>query len=132
MRELKFQMRKISKAIEEKKNDSHEKKKVFMWIQFILEIYVYRQNYNKNKTNFPPLTSTPVTVFLVETTKPMILKFSGFLVVLLTILWKIKDNCMSGSFCIANLLEVGRKIFFLVLWLSPPNQIEAKYSHDKF
>ena len=30
MRELKFQMRKISKAMEEKKNDSHEKKKVFM------------------------------------------------------------------------------------------------------
>ena len=30
MRELKFQMKKISKAIEEKKNDSYEKKKVFM------------------------------------------------------------------------------------------------------
>ena len=43
-------------------------------------------NENKTRTNFPPLTSTPVTVFLVETTKPMIMKFSGFLVVLLTIL----------------------------------------------
>ena len=44
------------------------------------------KNNSKNKANFPPLPSTPVTVVLVETTKPMILKFSGFLVVLLTIL----------------------------------------------
>ena len=44
------------------------------------------KNNSKNKANFPPLLSTPVTVVLVETTKPMILEFSGFLVVLLTIL----------------------------------------------
>ena len=28
---------------------------------------------------------------------------------LLTVLWKTKSNCMSGLFCIANLLELGRK-----------------------
>ena len=39
----------------------------------------------------------------------MILKFSDFKVVVLTILCKIMRNYMSGLFCIANVLEVGRK-----------------------
>ena len=36
------------------------------------------------------------------------LKFSDFQFVL----WKIQSNCKGGLFCIANLLEVGRKTFF--------------------
>ena len=45
------------------------------------------------------------------------LKFSDFQFVL----WKIKSNCMSRLFCVANLLEVGRKkTFFLILWILTP------------
>ena len=33
------------------------------------------------------------------------LKFSDFQFVL----WKIKSNCISGLFCVANLFDLGRK-----------------------
>ena len=43
----------------------------------------------------------------------MILKFLDFQYVFVNVLLKISSNCMSGLFCIANLLEMGRnKIFF--------------------
>ena len=53
------------------------------------------------------------------------LKFSDFQFVL----WKIKSNCMSGLFCIANLLELGKKKYiFLILWiLTPFKPNEVKY-----
>ena len=41
---------------------------------------------------------------------------------------------MSGLFCIANLLEVGRKkktILKYFMDFNPPNQNETKYSHNK-
>ena len=42
----------------------------------------------------------------------MILNFSGFQIVFLTVLQKIKRNCISGLFCIVNLLELVRKNLF--------------------
>ena len=45
----------------------------------------------------------------------MILKFLDFQYVFVNVLLKISSNCMSGLFCIANLLEIGRKkIFFKI------------------
>ena len=54
----------MSKAIEENKLIVTIKR-LFMRIQFILQIYVCtNKNHYKNKTNLPPLPSTAVTVFL--------------------------------------------------------------------
>ena len=72
-------------------------------IYFTLEIYLCRQK----QRSYPLPPSTPVTVLFI---KAMTLKFSDFQFVLIKVLWKIKCNCMSGLFCIANLLKVGRKM----------------------
>ena len=37
------------------------------------------------------------------------MKFLDLQFVFTNVLWKIKRNCMIGLFCIANLIEVGRK-----------------------
>ena len=44
----------------------------------------------------------------------MILKFLDFQYVFVNVLLKISSNCMSGLFCIANLLEMGRKKKFFL------------------
>ena len=56
-----------------------------------------------------------------------------FILFLLTVLWKIEINCMSVSFLVVDLLEVGRKKeFFNIMVFNPlsfPNK--AKYSNNK-
>ena len=90
-----------------------------MIFQFILEIYVYSQNNDKNKINLPPPS---FTVFLMAKKLVTLLrlknvkKFSYFKLVL----GKIKSNCMSGLLCIINLLKVGRKETFFYFYGSIP------------
>ena len=50
------------------------------------------------------------------------MKFSDFQFVFINVLGKIKRNSMSGLFCIANLLEVGRKTHFLISWILTPSK----------
>ena len=72
------------------------------------------KNNDKNKTK-PLSSSTPFTVFLIaeKLLNLWLWNFQTFSLFLLTGLWKIKCNCMSGLFCIANLLEVDwKKAFF--------------------
>ena len=65
----------------------------------------------------------------------MTLKFSEM--VLLTVLCKIKRNCISGLLCIRGFVLqicwswVERNIFFMLWILTPPNQNEVIYSHNK-
>ena len=51
----------------------------------------------------------------------------------LIVLLKIKRNCISGLFCIANLSEVVEKTYFLKFYgfEPPPNQNKVKYSDNK-
>ena len=81
---------------------------------FILEFMCADQNHDKNKTNLP--RPPPVTVFLIAERQLSLWlwNFQTFGLFLLIVLGKTKRNCMSVLFCIANLLEVGRKknIFF--------------------
>ena len=61
--------------------------------------------------NLPP---TPFHSFLncLKTPKyTMTFKFSDFQFVFINVLWKIKGNCMSRLFSIADLLVVGKKKF---------------------
>ena len=51
-----------------------------------------------------------------KTTKYMNMDFSGFQFVFINVLWKSKNKCMNGLFCISNFLEVGRKKLFLRHW----------------
>ena len=98
-----------------------------MIFQFILEIYVYSQNNDKNKINLPPPS---FTVFLMAKKLATLLRlknvktFSDFQLVL----GKIKSNCMCGLLCIANFLKVGRKeTFFYFYGFWPPlNPNEVK------
>ena len=59
-------------------------------------------------------------------TKPMTLITSGLSLFLLTILWKIKRNCMSGLFGMAYLSKVGRKKHFLNFMVFKPFQAKIK------
>ena len=59
-------------------------------------------------------------------TKPMTLITSGLSLFLLTILWKIKRNCMSGLFCMAYLSKVGRKKHFFNFMVFKPLQAKIK------
>ena len=84
------------------------------------------KNNDKHKMKLP----LPFFHSFWKTAKPNnTLKFSDFKLVL----WKIKSNCMSGLFYIANLLEVGRKkIFFLILWILIPFKPKwSKIFHNK-
>ena len=67
------------------------------------------KNNDKNKTNLLPLLSIPVTVFLIaeKLLRLWLWNFQTFSFFLLPVWWKIKPSCMSGLFCIVNLLEVG-------------------------
>ena len=58
-----------------------------------------KKNNDKNKAGLSPLSST---VFLNATS--ITLKFSDFQFVFVSVLWKIKHNCMSELFCMANFL----------------------------
>ena len=66
-----------------------------MRIQFILKFMCTDKNNDKNKTKPSPPTSSSYSLFL------------------LTVLGKIKRNCMSRLFCIANLLETDKIKTFL-------------------
>ena len=79
------------------------------------------------KRKYHLIPSSPATVLLIaEKQQSLTLNFSDFQFVFIKVLWKIKRNCMSGLFCIANLLEVDRK-------KAPPKQNEVKYSsHNKY
>ena len=84
------------------------------------------KNNDKHKMNLP----LPFLHSFWKTAKSNnTLKFSDFKFVL----WKIKSNCMSGLFYIANLLEVGgKKFFFLILWILIPFKPKwSKIFHDK-
>ena len=92
-----------------------------------LKIYVYKDNGKNIKT----YTFTFHLHFnCCKTIKLMALTFILFL---LTVLWKIEINCMSVSFFVVDLLEVGRKKeFFNIMVFNPlsfPNK--AKYSYNK-
>ena len=83
----------------------------------MLETYVCRKNYYKNKMKFSSAPSSPVTVFLIDENllSQWLWNFHA-----LRCSSKIKHNCMSCLFCIATLLEVGRKIhFFNLMDLTP-------------
>ena len=117
----------MSKAIEENKL-TVAIRRLFKRIQFILEIYVYRLD-AKNKTNLPPPSpqpppppSTPVTVFLIaeKLLSLWIWNLQTSSLYFLTVLRKIKSNCRSGLFCMANLLELVKKnIFFNFVDFNP-------------
>ena len=74
---------------------------------------MWKGKINKSKTNFTPSPFHILNCWI--TTKFMTLKFSDyFQFVFINVFWKIKRDCMSVSFCIANLLEVGRKIITIL------------------
>ena len=117
----------MSKAIEENKWKVTIKRLVWYFNLYWKFMFTVKNN-DKSKMNLPLPSST---VFLIaEKLRGLLsLKFSDFQFVL----WKIKSNCMSGLFYIANLLEVGRKkIFFLILWILIPFKPKwSKIFHNK-
>ena len=125
---------------EEKMNELIEENKLrgtsFDNSTYIGTLCVQAKMMIRTKRTYLLYSSTPAIVFLfVE--KLLTLWFSNFQtfsLFLLIVLWKSKHNCMSELFCIANLLEVGRRnIFFNVIWFNfPPNQNQVKYSNNKF
>ena len=91
-------------------------------------------NDDKNKTNLPPSPSTLVAVIIIaeKLLSLWLWNFQTFGLFLLSVLLKIKHNCVSGFFCIAGLSKVGRKKHFLKFYgLTPPSQNKVKYSHNK-
>ena len=117
----------MSKAIEENKLN-------FVRIQFILEVYVYRQKlwYEKNELTFSPHSTLVADFLIAEKLLSLWLWNLTTSFFLLIVLWKINRSCMSGLFGIANLLEVHRekKIFFFSFYVvhPPPNRKEVKIS----
>ena len=99
--------KKVSEAIEENKKKVSIKKLVWyfnLYWKFMRTV----TNNDKNKMSWPP-PSFYSFLNCWKTAKSTKTKFSDFQFVLK----KIKSNCMSGLFCIANLLGVGRqKTFF--------------------
>ena len=105
----------------------------------LLEIYVYRwkplywksmcTDGNHSIGNLcVQMETTLVTVFLI-TEKLLSLwlwNFQTFSLFLLTVLWKIEGNCISGSFFIADLWEVGRKKHFFNFMAFSPFQAKMK------
>ena len=77
------------------------------------------KNDDKNKTNLssPPFDSSYNFFNCRKTTKT--LKFSGYQFVLYTFLLKFKRNCMSGLFCIRNLLKVDRGFLWILTHSKP-------------
>ena len=118
----------MSKGIEENKKKVAIKR--FVWYfnlywKFMCTVKIH----DKNKMNLP-LPSFHSFLNCSKTAKSTkTLKFSDFQFVL----WKIKSNCMSGLFYIANLLEVGwKKFFFLILWILIPFKPKwSKIFHNK-
>ena len=76
-----------------------------------------------------------VTVFLIaeKLLSLWLWNFQTLSLLLLTAVWKTMRNFMSGLFCIANLLNMGRKKYFFNFtdFNPPPNQNDVKYSHNK-
>ena len=73
------------------------------------------KNNDKNKTNLPsPFHSSDSFLNFWKTAKPMTLKSSDFQFVSINCFVIFNNDCMSGLFFIADLLDVGRKkkIFF--------------------
>ena len=113
----------MSKAIE--KNKSTVMIKRLTWgLHFSWEFMWTNKNNDKNKTNLPPPPSTPSTPFLIAEKLLSLLfwNFQTFSLFLSTVR-KIRRNCMSGLFCIANLLEMGtKKVFFLIVCILTPSK----------
>ena len=107
--------------LEEMSEKIEENKFTFLIKRLLLELNMYwkfmctDENNNENKTNLPsPLTFHSRYSFLnyYKKTKPMTLKFWDFQFFLLTVLWKIKCNFISGLFCIAALSRWEEKNLF--------------------
>ena len=83
----------------------------------------------KTKLTYPLFFPTSVTVFIIAKTS----KFSDVQFAFVNILRKIKCNCMTGLFCIANLLKVGRKKHFRKFhgFQPPLNENAVKYSYSE-
>ena len=70
------------------------------------------KNNDKSRAKLsPPRFSIAVSVFLIAE-KLLSLLLKTFSLFLLNVSWKIKRNCMRVLFCIAHLLEVGKKVVF--------------------
>ena len=124
---------KQGETAEEKKWVKEENKLAFMIESLLCEFNLFykpmRTDKNKkiNKTNLPPPPSPPtsVTAFVIaENLLGLWLqKFETFTLFLLTVLLKIKTNCMSALFFLKYLFVVGRKKTFL--------NFPIKYSDNK-
>ena len=101
---------KLSKAIKENKLNVTIKRLVWEFNLYWKFTCLEKHN-DKNKSNLPvrPYHSSYSFLNCWKTTKSMTLKFLGFQFIVINVLWKIKRNCMSGLFCIANVVEEGRK-----------------------
>ena len=127
----------LLRKIEEKQGETAEEKK---WVKqqkkinwHLCEFNLFYKpmstdkNNKKNKTNLPPppSPSTSVTAFLIaENLLGLWLRnFQTFTLFLLTVLLKIKTNCMSALFSIKYLFVVGRKKTFF--------NFPIKYSDNK-
>ena len=108
----------------------------FIWkrLRLIWEFNLYwkfmctHKSNDKNKTNLPPPSFHSSYSFLNcwKTTNSMTLEFSDFQ---FNVLWKIKHNCISGLFCIAHLLEEGKKTFFKNFMDFNPLQTKMKLNN---
>ena len=80
------------------------------------------------KRTYIPSTSTPVTVFLITEKLLSLWHWNFQTFSSINVLWKIKQNCVSELFCIANLFEVDRKIFLFNSIDINPLQIKMEYN----
>ena len=117
--------KKMSKAI--------EKNKSTVMIKNLYEDYISLGNWCgqtkimiRTKRTYPLPSSTPSTSFLIAEKLLSLLfwNFQTFSLFLSTVR-KIRRNCMSGLFCIANLLEMGTKnTFFLIVCILTPSKLK--------
>ena len=105
----------MSKATEENKYKVTIKR-LFENSIYIGNLGVQTKVIIRTKTNspFPPFYFSCSFLNCRKTAKSMTLRFSGFQFVFINVRWKFQPNYMSGLFCIVNLLEMGRKKYFIL------------------
>ena len=109
----------MSKALEENKFTDKVKRLLWEFNLYWKFMCTEKKIMIRTKQTYTLFPSTLVIVFLIAE-KIMGLwlwNLQTFSLFLLSVLWKVKRNCMSELFCIGNLLEIGQTncIFFLTL-----------------
>ena len=108
-KQLTCRSEKISKGIKENKLTVMTKRLLWEFNSYS-KLMCTDKNNDKNKTNLPSsFHSSDGFLNFWKTAKPMTLKFSDFQFVSINCFVIFNNDCMSGLFCIADLLDVGRK-----------------------